>query len=193
MIEHFYANGFVTAVTQQTQTLYCYSCDKDGINHWGDECSRCSGTHIYRQYQLYKFTLNVNGKRFAWHQPTKVFALPVVLTDDTVTEFEFRPLPVDSCPTESLLDLYLMTAWVYLERQHRFVGIHPRLRMNLGNALREDINSYTLTHMWWRTRLKFRFATRRLRSPRLKKTLWKMREIATEANQGMADDDDIPF
>ncbi len=120
LVQHFYQSGFCESVTQQVQTLPCWSCNGTGVDEWndGDECWKCHGTGIYRRHHLYRFVFRINGISYVWHQPDSLVTWPVELTSNEQGEYHENDAPgmvKDSITTE-LIELYYATAYLHLQR-----------------------------------------------------------------------------
>lgn len=83
LVEHLYKAGHCESATLHRQILKCY-CGGD------DECEKCEGTGIYRQFKLYYFRFNVFGQTYVWHQPERLVTWPVTLTTTDTREYEDR-------------------------------------------------------------------------------------------------------
>jgi hypothetical protein len=120
LVEHFYRAGYCTRVTRHVQTLPCY-CEGD------DDCWKCGGTGIYRQYTLYYFRFNINGQTFVWHQPERLVTWPVALSEPGIGSFEEREF-VLSTPRGYRYDEAITLVQVYLS----WYGL-PYARWSLGS------------------------------------------------------------
>lgn len=77
-IRMLYEQGYCTQAVLETQKLECWHTRayNDG---WDDYCPKCDNTGIYAEYELYRFTFNVDGCWYSWHQPVDLVDFPVQL------------------------------------------------------------------------------------------------------------------
>lgn len=81
-VRMLYEFGYCRSVTQQKQILECWACEGTGRNDPWDtsvqpSCWKCGGTGVYRVVTLYRFTFDVRGMRWTWHQPCDLVGWPV--------------------------------------------------------------------------------------------------------------------
>lgn len=127
LIEHLYLAGRCTSATLQVQKLVCHRCWGSGEDpeYYDDECDRCGGTGIYRQYELIRFAFDIDGQHYVWHQPRGIVTWPVHLTDDQVGEYEDTPAG-SRCPLDDgESELLYVTLYEYLRARGCLRGLAP--------------------------------------------------------------------
>ncbi len=89
------AYGYIGEVDAEQQILKCHSCTRGiweyGTNH-EEICFKCNGTGIYKRVLLYKFTVNVRGEEFEFHQPSELVRFGVTVKP------EWQDRPLDELP-----------------------------------------------------------------------------------------------
>ena len=81
LIKYLYQHGYCVEVKQHIQKKECWRCEGTGEYWTGDECWKCRGTGVFSKVELYAFRFNIEGKRYAWHQPKRLVDYPVTLTE----------------------------------------------------------------------------------------------------------------
>lgn len=86
LIVHLWSSDFSYGrVSKERQEMQCWRCmgsgrdpywwiytEDDQGNPETAECVKCGGGGIYRTHVLYKFTFQIGGKTYIWHQPRNV-------------------------------------------------------------------------------------------------------------------------
>lgn len=113
MVRLLYLQGYCYHVSEQYQRFECWSCGGTG-DYWDDgDCWKCGGTGVYRSYRLYQFYFRIGNRRYSWHQPFSLVDWPVVLTQETMGEYE-RGNGQRVELSWDLEALYLMTVYQFL-------------------------------------------------------------------------------
>lgn len=134
-IQWLYENGYCLAVTEQVQTLYCYSCDGTGEYVPGRICDRCLGDGIYKIIYLYCFVFDIGGTIYVWHQPKTLLRYKVTLTETETRPYDGRMTTKEdvisldnSRPLLALMDVFLNAHGKDTAVFSYFVGNYPLKR-----------------------------------------------------------------
>ena len=144
LVRVFYERGYCERVIRQRQTFECWNCNGTGNDDWTERgtCRRCQGTGIYREHVLYCFVFDVNGKRFAWHQPDKLVTWQVIAEWDD-TPYEQVRGRWEHLSSE-LTTAYEALVYVYLKRH----GAKPDVSVsNLRSVLRYYTSQFKYTRI----------------------------------------------
>jgi hypothetical protein len=131
LIEHLYRCGFCTSAALQVQDAVCWRCNGSGVEPYGmlldddEPCEKCGGSGIYARHELYRFSFDVAGQRYTWHQPRALVAWPVQLTDDQVGQYEDDRRGERVTLTREQRELYYVTLYEYLRRRGLLAGLGP--------------------------------------------------------------------
>lgn len=74
---------------QQTEEKECWGCEGDG-------CERCDDTGIYKKagtIAYYSLAFEIEGKRFAWHQPEDSVLYRIALTEEDAPMPDLNDMP----------------------------------------------------------------------------------------------------
>ncbi len=136
LVKYLYQHGYATEAVLHVKAFDCWGV-WDGMEYvCDDECPKCGGTGIYRTEKLYAFRFDVDGQRYAWHQPDRLIDYPVELTESEATPF------TEARRDEAILSLEdawtgcCVVWWALL--LHGVVAdlmIFELLRMRVGHAL----------------------------------------------------------
>ena len=77
LIQLLYESGLCRSVEHLRQDTMCWACMGDGVIFGEEDCERCAGSGIYATHFLYKFTFDVDGSSYVWHQPAPFVTWPV--------------------------------------------------------------------------------------------------------------------
>lgn len=77
-IQMLYERGCCTRVILETQKLECWHT-RAYSEGWDDYCPKCDNTGVYAEHELYRFTFDVDGCWYSWHQPVRLVNYPVRL------------------------------------------------------------------------------------------------------------------
>lgn len=142
VVRHLYLAGYCYHVSEQYQHFKCWSCEGTGEYWTGADCLRCDGTGIYRSHHLYQFHFRIRGRRYNWHQPLSLVDWPIVLTQETLGEYEKRQ-GVEIKLSWDLEALYLMTVYWFLRDQGVPAEELPCL-LTLRKAIYQDLKRFWL-------------------------------------------------
>ncbi|MBN1814728.1 MAG: hypothetical protein JXA14_23005 [Anaerolineae bacterium] len=192
LLEHFCRAGFCTSVSLQVQTLYCHDCGGTGNYYDHGDCWRCDGTGVYARHALYRFTFDVHGTRYTWHQPQRLVTWPVVLTDEEPGVYtDAISSSQEPLPDRRDVELYYVTLYAYL-LQRGLLGDVLRedlIRPRLCESLRRDLQCLLIGNRYYRW---YRWKARpRLRQLRRAIVGWWRTGYVDLA--GFLEEDEIPF
>jgi len=68
LLRYWYQRGYLVHVARIRQVLYCRACGGSGMD-WYDNCGRCRGTGVWREYWLLEMTYRIDDRRYTFHQP----------------------------------------------------------------------------------------------------------------------------
>lgn len=145
LLRLFYERGYCVEVTKQFQGLRCWHTWE--FNNGDDDyCYKCDNTGWYRKHHLYRFVFSIGGTRYIWHQPESLVTWPVVLTDETVGDYQ--EYHAQSEPFQVKVgNIYRATLYQYLLRQG--VTNLPSI-IKFNDALKADYRLYlSPSRKWW--------------------------------------------
>lgn len=142
----FYAT-YPARASLERQEMRCCICGGTGwYNEW-DGCRSCGGSGIYKTTSLYKFTFDIAGRSYTWHQPVDLVNWPVDLCDPD--EHPYREPRISSndwieAPARKVL---IWTVYEFLDNpqlSRTLLGVSPeldRLGLSLPFVLRNDVRA----------------------------------------------------
>lgn len=72
-IQRLYEQGYCVACIRETQVIDCTVCGGSGVikrySRYVGDCADCGGTGTYKKVKLYRFTFEIQGRAYVWHQP----------------------------------------------------------------------------------------------------------------------------